>query len=529
MRPPTRVRTQHRSTSSFEVKQSYGPKDLPSNLSSKLGQPGSYPYTRGIHPDMYRGRLWSMRQYAGFGSARETNARYRFLLQQGVTGLSVAFDLPTQMGRDPDHLQAQAEIGRVGVSISCLDDMRDLLRDIPLDRVSISMTINSTAPIILAMLLVVAQERKISWKKLQGTVQNDLLKEYLARGTYIFPPAPALRLVTDLIEFCANKVPQWNSISISGYHMREAGCSAAQELGFTFSNAIGYLDLLRERGIAIDSVAPRLAFFFNAHSDFLEEVAKFRAARRLWAEIVKKRYQANNPRSMMLRFHTQTAGSTLSAQQPMVNVVRTTLQALSAVLGGTQSLHTNAYDEALSLPCEESAELALRTQQVLAYESGITNSVDPFAGSYLVENWTQRLFDQAHEYIQRIDAMGGMLVALERGFPQAEIEAAAYRFQKQVEAGERKIVGVNCFESPLGVPTAAPQDFKQVERKIASSKRFKRAHQGPAKSRALRAVQTAARKGSNVMPAILRAVKAQATLGEISDALRGVFGEYARG
>ncbi len=409
-------------------------------------RPGEFPYTRGIYPDMYRSRLWTMRQYAGFGSAEESNRRYRYLLSQGTTGLSVAFDLPTQMGIDPDHPLAAGEVGRTGVSIASLSDMRKLFEGIRLDEISTSMTINSTAAVLLAFYVLVAREQGADWRKLSGTIQNDILKEYIARGTYIYPPRPAMRIITDLFAWATAEVPEWNTISISGYHIREAGSTAVQEVAFTFANAIAYIESAMAAGLDVDSFAPRLSFFFNAHSEFLTEIAKFRAARRLYAHLMRDRFGAKNERSWMLRFHTQTAGSTLTAQQPDVNLVRTALEALSAVLGGTQSLHTNARDEALGLPTEESAQLALRTQQIIAYETGVTKPADPVGGSFYIEELTDRIEREALDYIRRIDEMGGALRAIEKGFIQAEIQNAAFQFQKEVESGKRIIVGVNRFQ-----------------------------------------------------------------------------------
>jgi methylmalonyl-CoA mutase N-terminal domain/subunit len=492
--------------------------------------PGDFPYTRGIAPEMYRTRLWTMRQYAGFGSARESNARYRYLLAQGQTGLSVAFDLPTQMGLDSDDPLARGEVGKVGVAIATLEDMRVLLQDLPLDRVSISMTINSTAAILLSLLLAVARERGISWDRLSGTVQNDLLKEYTARGTYIFPPRPSLKITTDIFEFCSREVPRWNTISISGYHIREAGSTAVQEVAFTLSNAIAYVDAARERGLPIDSFAPRLSFFFNADSNFFEEVAKFRAARALWAEIARDRFGARDPRSWRLRFHAQTAGSALTAQQPDVNVVRVALQALAAVLGGAQSLHTNSADEALALPTERAARLALRTQQVIAAESGVTDVADPLGGSFLVEEWTREIRERARALIAKVDSLGGAVAAIEKGFVQREIEEAAYAAQREQEEGRRIVVGVNAWreereEPPLTLSIDPRIEEEQVERL--------RAHRAARDSQAAGAIlgrlRDAAREDRNLMPGLLEAVSAGATIGEIVAALKSVFGEYRPG
>ena len=516
-----------RTPSELEIKAQYQASDLPVGLDQRLGQAGEFPYTRGVHTSMYRGRLWTMRQYAGFGTAEEANQRYHYLLRQGTTGLSVAFDLPTQMGRDSDHALARGEVGRVGVAISCLADMETLLKEIPLDQVSISMTINATAAVLLAMLLVVAERRATPWSALRGTIQNDVLKEYIARGTYIYPPKPALRIVNDIFAFCNAEVPQWNTISVSGYHIREAGSTAVQELAFTFSDAIAYVEAARASGLSVDEFAPRMAFFFNCHNDFLEEIAKFRAARRIWANIMRDRFGATNPHSMMLRFHTQTAGSSLTAQQPQVNIARTTIQALAAVLGGTQSLHTNSFDEALGLPTEEAATIALRTQQVIAYESGVADSVDPLAGSYLVENWTTRLEHEVMKLIAAIDAQGGMVAAIENGFPQAEIESAAFQYQKDIESGERVIVGVNQFtqqdssEKPILKVDAKGEQEQTKRLKLLRTGRDSKLQQA-----ALLKLSSAAQSQANLMPPILDALRADATLGEISDVLRGQFGEY---
>ena len=495
-----------------------------------LEPPGSYPFTRGIYADMYRTRLWTMRQYAGFGSAVEANARYRYLLHQGVTGLSVAFDLPTQMGRDPDHALAAGEVGRVGVSIASADDMDRLLEGIPLDQVSISMTINATAPILLAFLLVVAERREVPWQKLQGTTQNDILKEFIARGTYIYPPAPSLGLVTDLFRFCQREVPEWNTISISGYHIREAGSTAVDEVAFTLANGIAYVAAAVAAGLPVDSFAPRLSFFFNGHSDFLEEISKFRAARRLWAKIMRERFGAKRERSWMLRFHTQTAGSTLTAQQPLNNVVRTSVEALAAVLGGTQSLHTNSYDEALGLPTEESAKLALRTQQILAYESGVTGTADPLAGSYVIEAITDAIERRATEQIARIDALGGMVAAIDQGYPQAEIERAAYEQQLRVDRGEQVIVGVNRFTEEGASEPRVLRISGEVERDQIARLSALRSRRDSALARgAIAALQSAAASQGPLLPRMVDAARAGATLGELADALRSVYGEYRPG
>ena len=492
-----------------------------------MESPGSFPFTRGIYSGMYRDRLWTMRQYAGFGSAEESNARYRYLLTQGTTGLSVAFDLPTQMGLDPDHPLAAGEVGRVGVSIASLDDMRKLFAGISLDKVSTSMTINSTAAILLAFYFLIAKEQGADPRKINGTIQNDILKEYIARGTYIYPPRAALRIVTDVFAWAATEVPEWNTISISGYHIREAGSTAVQEVAFTFANAIAYIESALAAGLDIDTFAPRLSFFFNAHMDFLTEIAKFRAARRLYARLMKDRFHAKNERTCMLRFHTQTAGSSLTAQQPDVNTVRTTLEALAAVLGGTQSLHTNGRDEALGLPTEESARLALRTQQVIAYETGIPAVPDPFGGSYYIEELTDRIEAEATDYIRRIDEMGGALAGTETGYQQQQIQNAAYAFQREIEAGKQVIVGVNRFQSDEGlkvpvfkVNTAIEQAQKESVAKLRANRNAEKWRQSIAD------LEATARTSGNLMPKIVTAAEAKATVGEISDALRRVFGEY---
>jgi methylmalonyl-CoA mutase N-terminal domain/subunit len=492
-----------------------------------LGDPGVYPFTRGVQPTMYRSRFWTMRQYSGFGTAKETNARFRYLLEQGQSGLSVAFDLPTQMGYDSDHAQAMGEVGKVGVAISSVSDMEELLAGIPLDKVSTSMTINATASILLAFYVAVAKRQGVDPGAISGTIQNDLLKEYIARGTYIFPPEPSLRITTDLFAWCAEHTPRWNTISISGYHMREAGATAVQEVAFTLANAIAYCDAAIARGLPFARFGGRLSFFFNGHANFFEEAAKFRAARRLWARLVRERYGVADPELGKLRFHTQTAGSTLTAQQPEVNVVRTTLEALSAVLGGTQSLHTNSMDEALGLPTESAALLALRTQQVIAYETGVADTVDPLAGSYFVESLTDAIEAGAKDYIAKIDAMGGAAAAIERGFQQREIHEAAYRWQKAVESGDEVVVGVNRFTS---ADSARPPVLK-VDPSAEAARRerlavLRRSRDASAAGRALAAVESAARTDANLMPPILAAAECQATLGEISDRLRAVFGQH---
>ncbi len=492
--------------------------------------PGEFPFLRGISAEGYRSRFWTMRQYAGFGSAEESNRRYRYLLAQGQTGLSVAFDLPTQMGYDSDDPVARGEVGRVGVPISTIEDMRILTDGLPLESVSISMTINSTASILLAFLLGVARERGISWDRLSGTVQNDLLKEYVARGTYIFPPQASLKLTTDVFEFCGKNVPRWNTISISGYHIREAGATAVQEVAFTLGNAVAYLEAALSRGLAIDDIAPRISFFFNAHSNFFEEIAKFRAARSLWAEITRDRFGAKDPRSWRLRFHAQTAGSTLTAQQSDVNAVRVTLQALAAVLGGTQSLHTNAADEALALPTEQSARLALRTQQVIAFESGVADVTDPLGGSYLVEAWTGEIRDRARALLEKIDGLGGAVAAIENGFLAREIEESAYVAQKEIESGRRTVVGVNAFQEEGGgrPPTLSIDpalEREQVERLAA----FRARRDARQVEKRLEELRCAAGEDRNLMPLILEAVSGSATLGEVVNALKSVYGEHVPG
>jgi len=492
-----------------------------------LGFPGEYPYTRGIYPTMYRGRLWTMRQYAGYGTAEETNRRFRYLLDQGQTGLSVAFDLPTQMGYDSDHPIAEPEVGKVGVAIDTLADMEALFQGIPLDRVTTSMTINATAAILLAMYIAVAEKQGVPKERLDGTTQNDILKEYIARGTYIFPPRPSLRLVTDMLQYCAVHLPKWNPISISGYHIREAGATAVQEVAFTMLNAITYVQAAMEAGLDVDTIGPHLTFFFAAQMNLFEEVAKFRAARRLWARIMRERFGARDPRSWKLRFHTQTAGAALTAQQPENNVVRVTVQALAAILGGTQSLHTNAKDEALALPTDESALLALRTQQILAYETGVADVIDPLGGSFYVEALTNEIEAQATELIQRIEASGGMLPAIEAGVIQREIAESAYREQQRVERGEKIVVGVNRFcqeeETSYNILKVSPE---VVERQKARLAKVRAERDGAQVEAALRVLGDAARGRDNLMPYILEAVKAYATIGEICDVLRAAFGVY---
>ena len=492
-----------------------------------LGFPGEFPYTRGVYPTMYRGRLWTMRQYAGYATAEESNRRFRFLLEQGQTGLSVAFDLPTQMGYDSDHPTAEAEVGKVGVAVDSLADLEVLFEGIPLDRVSVSMTINATAPVLLAMLLAVADQQGVAWERLDGTTQNDILKEYLARGTYIFPPEPSLRLVADLVEFSVGHLPRWNPISISGYHIREAGATAVQELAFTFGNAVAYVQTLVDRGLEVDRFAPSLSFFFNAHLHLFEEVAKFRAARRLWARLMRERFGARDPRSWMLRFHAQTAGVALQARQPDNNVVRVTVQALAAILGGVQSLHTNARDEALALPTEEAALLALRTQQVLAFETGVADVVDPLGGSYYVEWLTRRLEAEAEGYLDRIDALGGMLRAIETGWVQREIAESAYREQQRVEAGEQVVVGVNRFVSqePVAIPVLKV-DPEVAERQKRRLREVRARRDGREVASLLRDLRQAATRQDNLLPYLYRCARAYATVGEMCDVLREVFGVH---
>ena len=526
---PARLRQPAFTTSSgIPLKNSYTPADIPAHDPvADLGRPGQYPFTRHVQPTGYRGRLWTMRQYAGFGTAEESNARYRYLLEQGQTGLSVAFDLPTQIGMDPDHAMALGEVGKVGVSIASIRDMRVLFKDIPLDKVSTSMTINAPAAVLLSLYLAVAEEQGVGLDKVSGTLQNDLLKEYMARGTYIYPPRPSMRLITDIFAYCAEQVPNWNTISISGYHIREAGCTAAQEIAFTLADGIAYVEAALAAGLKLEAFAPRLSFFFNAHNQFLEEVAKFRAARRLWARIMKVRFGTDDPKSQMLRFHTQTAGSTLTAQQPDNNIVRTTVQAMAAVLGGTQSLHTNSRDEALALPTEASARIALRTQQILAHESRIADVVDPFGGSYFIEALTDALQAQAEAIIAKVDELGGMVAAIERGFPQREIQNAAYAYQRQIETGEQVVVGVNRF----GISGEQPPELLRVDEALGERRRrqvaeYRAERDNGAVAARLAELRTAAAGTGNLMPPILAAVKAEATVGEVCDALRAVFGEH---
>jgi len=497
------------------------------DLEATLGVPGEFPYTRGIYPTMYRGRLWTMRQYAGFGTAAQSNERFRYLLGKGQTGLSVAFDLPTQIGHDSDHPRAAGEVGKVGVAIDSLEDMEALFDRIPLDRVTTSMTINATAAILLVLYAAVAKKQGADLGKISGTVQNDILKEFIARGTYIYPPRPSMRIVTDLFAWCRTELPAWNMISISGYHIREAGSTAAQEVAFALADAIAYVDAAVAAGLAVDEFAPRLSFFFNAHNDLLEEIAKYRAARRLWAHLMRDRFGAKDPDSMMLRFHVQTAGSSLTAQQPENNIVRVAIQALGAVLGGCQSLHTNAMDEALALPTEDAALLALRTQQIIAHETGVANTADPVGGSYAIETLTHEIESRAKEYIARIDALGGVLRGIETGYVQGEIQKASYEYQRAIERGEQIIVGVNQFVAEKGTPIPTMRVDPELERAQIERVRALRARRdSPRATTAVAEVERRARSGENLMPAIVAAVDAYATVGEISDALRRVFGEY---
>jgi methylmalonyl-CoA mutase N-terminal domain/subunit len=515
-------------TSGIPLKRLYTPLDTEDiDYVEEIGVPGEYPYTRGVQPTMYRGRFWTMRQYAGFATAEESNRRYKFLLDQGQTGLSVAFDLPTQIGYDSDHEMAIGEVGKVGVAIDSLEDMETLFHGIPLDKVSTSMTINAPAAVLLAMYLAVAEKQGVSFDKLRGTIQNDILKEYSSRGTYIYPPEPSMRIITDIFSYCAENIPSWNTISISGYHIREAGSTAVQEVAFTLANGIAYVEAAVRAGLEVDAFSPRLSFFFNAHLDFLEEVAKYRAARRLWAKIMKERFGAKDPRSMMIRFHTQTAGCTLTAQQPKNNIVRVAFQALAAVLGGTQSLHTNSMDEALCLPSEEAVQIALRTQQLIAYESGVVDTVDPLAGSYYIERLTKETSERAEEYIRKIDDMGGAVRAIEKGFVQREIQDSAYRYQREIEREERVVVGLNRFQ----VEEEKPTNLLRVDPAVRTSQierlqKLRSARDASVVETVLAGLRRGAEGDENLMPLILEAVKAYATLGEICDVLRDVFGEY---
>ena len=516
-----------RSTSGYEIDPLYTPEDSQVDHERDLGYPGEYPFTRGVQPTMYRGRFWTMRQYSGFALAEESNRRYRYLLEQGQTGLSVAFDLPTQTGYDSDHEMARGEVGKVGVPICSLADMETLFQDIPLDKVTTSMTINATGPILLALYIAVAKRQGVPLDKLGGTVQNDILKEYIARGTYIFPPTPSLRLITDVFKFCAEEVPQWNTISISGYHMSEAGATAVQELAFTLANAIAYVNAALEAGLEIDEFAPRLSFFFVAQNNFFEEVAKYRAARRMWARIVRERFGSTNPRSWPLRFHTQTAGVTLTAQQVENNIVRTTVQALAAVLGGTQSLHTNSMDEALALPTDKAVTIALRTQQILSEETGVADTVDPLAGSYYVEHLTNVLEGKANEYLKTIEDMGGALPAIERGYMQREIQESAYRFQQGVESREQSIVGVNRFVTEEGQsPQVLRIDPEAAKRQLQRLADVRKRRDPAAVKASLKRIEEVAHGNENTMPVFIEAVESYVTLGEICDALRKAWGTY---
>jgi methylmalonyl-CoA mutase N-terminal domain/subunit len=511
--------------SGIELRPLYGPADAfdPAHV----GDPGAFPFTRGVYPDMYRGRLWTMRQYAGMGTAAETNRRFRYLLDRGQTGLSVAFDLPTQIGLDSDHPRAEGEVGRTGVAIDTVEDMDRLFDGIPLDEVSTSMTINATAPILLLLYGLVAEERGIDPGQLTGTIQNDLLKEYAARGTYIYPPKPSMRLITDVFAYAGDRLPRWNTISVSGYHMREAGSTAAQEIAFTLANGIAYLQAAVDAGLAVDDVAPRLSFFFACHTHFFEEIAKFRAARRLWATIVRERFGTEDARSQVLRFHTQTGGATLTAQQPENNIVRTALEAMAAVLGGTQSLHTNSFDEALALPTEQAAKIALRTQQVLGYETGVAETVDPLGGSYYVEALTDELERLASELIEKVDAMGGAVAAIEAGYYQDAIHEAAFRIQRGIETGERIVVGVNRFVDEAMKPVKLQRiSEEETAGQLDRLREVRATRDRAAVDRALSAVEETARGTDNLLPPMREALRARATLGEVSDALRRVFGEY---
>jgi methylmalonyl-CoA mutase N-terminal domain/subunit len=523
-----RERKENFKTTSLPVRRLYDPGDIRElDYERDLGYPGGFPYTRGVQPTMYRGKFWTMRQYAGFGSAEESNRRYRYLLEQGQTGLSVAFDLPTQIGLDSDNALCEGEVGKVGVAIDTLADMELLFAEIPLDKVSVSMTINASAAIVLAMYLAVAEKRGIALDRLSGTIQNDLLKEYIARGTYIYPPKPSLRIISNIFSFCKERVPKWNTISISGYHIREAGSTAVQELAFTFADAVAYVRSALDSGLQVDEFAPRLSFFFASHNNLLEEVAKFRAARRIWARIMKDKFQAGD-KSQLMRFHTQTGGVTLTAQQPTNNVVRVTLQALAAVLGGTQSLHTNSMDEALALPTEESVRVALRTQQIIAYESGVADTIDPLAGSYYVEALTSDIEKEVWKYLDKIEEMGGMLAAIEAGYPQKQIQDSSYAYQKEIDSGEQVIVGQNQFQvredlSHLKTLKVSPEGEALQNQRLLKTKQGR---DNAAVKKALAKVKATAAGDGNLMPPILEAVKAYATLQEIADQMRAVFGEY---
>jgi methylmalonyl-CoA mutase N-terminal domain/subunit len=519
---------ERRTDSGIELHPVYVPEDLVGfDPAKQLGEPGRQPFTRGIYPGMYRGRLWTMRQYAGMGTAAETNRRFRYLLDQGQTGLSVAFDLPTQMGLDSDHPRAEGEVGKTGVAIDSIEDMRRLFEQIPLDRVTTSMTINATAAILLLLYELVADEQGVDASKIGGTVQNDLLKEYAARGTYIYPPKPSMRIITDVFAYCGERIPKWNTISISGYHMREAGATASQEIAFTLANGIAYVQAAMDAGLQIDDFAPRLSFFFACHMHFFEEIAKFRAARRMWARIMTERFNAKDPKSAMLRFHTQTGGATLTAQQPENNIVRTSLEAMAAVLGGTQSLHTNSFDEAMALPTERAVKIALRTQQVIGHETGVASVADPLGGSYYVESLTDELERLANDYLERIEEMGGAVAAIEAGYYQDQIHDAAFRIQQGIESGERVIVGVNRFvdadERPVELQRVSEDD---VRKQVIRLRELRATRDADAVRGGLDAVEAAARGTTNLLPPMKEALRARATLGEVSDVLRGVFGEY---
>lgn len=514
--------------SGIPIDKLYTPEDIKDlDYERDLGYPGLFPYTRGIHGTMYRGRLWTMRQFSGFGTARDTNLRYKYLLDCGQTGLSVAFHLPTIMGRDSDHPLSRGEVGKCGVAIDSLEDMRVLFDGIPLEKITTSMTINAPASVLLALYIAVAEEQGADIKKISGTIQNDILKEYIAQKTWIYPPKPSMRLITDIFAYCSKNVPKWNTISISGYHIREAGATAAQELAFTLANGMAYVQAGIEAGLDVDEFAPRLSFFFNAHNDLFEEVAKYRAARRIWAREMKNRFKAKNENSLKLRFHTQTAGCSLTAQQPMNNIVRVTVQALAAILGGTQSLHTNSMDETLALPTEEAVTIALRTQQILAYESGVANTIDPLAGSYFIESLTNRLEEEAYDYFEKIEALGGMIQAIEKGFPQQEISRAAYEYQVALEKKEKFMVGVNIYKTDekITIPILEIPESVEAEQ-IERVKKLKKSRDNQKTRKALENLKEAANTNENLMPLILEAVKAYATVGEICDALREVWGEY---
>jgi methylmalonyl-CoA mutase, N-terminal domain len=529
--PPTQDSQEHRTDSGIEIRPVYRPQDLEGwDPELKLGQPGSYPYTRGVHAEMYRSKLWTMRQYAGFGSAESTNERFKFLLDAGQTGLSCAFDLPTQMGYDSDHPRAEGEVGKVGVAIDSLADMRLLMADLPMDKVTTSMTINATGAILLLLYELVAEEQGVTGDKIRGTIQNDILKEYIARGTYIYPPRPSMRLIVDTFSYCAANLPNWNTISISGYHIREAGSTAVQEIAFTLANGIAYVEAAIAAGMDVDAFAPRLSFFWNAHNNLFEEVAKYRAARRMWARIMTERFGAKDPRSKMLRFHTQTGGSTLTAQQPENNIVRVTLQSLAAALGGTQSLHTNGFDEALGLPTTRAAKIALRTQQIVGFESGVADTVDPLAGSYFIESLTDEVETAANEYLDRIDALGGAVAAIEARFPQDEIESAAYSFAKAVDSGEKVVVGVNRFTDAESEPADVfPIDITLQQTQIDRTKSVRAARDQSVVDAALSEIAVTARGQGNLLVPMKAALGAMATLGEVADVLRGEFGVYQPG